>query len=220
MKRTRIKICGITTPETAAVAASAGADFIGVVFAPTSPRCVEDSGLLSEIIAAIRDVPAPPIPVGVFADAFDPPPAAYAMWREFGDWVQLHAPVTRETARSLAQSDSIRLVPGVHFDAAAIRAWNDASFVHALLIDGPTAGSGVPFDHRQLAMMMSSIVHPVILAGGLTVETVSAAISAVSPFGVDVSSGVESARGTKDPTKIKAFCAAVRHADAERRSTG
>ncbi|MCA9297100.1 MAG: phosphoribosylanthranilate isomerase [Phycisphaerales bacterium] len=219
-KQVRIKICGITTPESAAVAAQAGADFIGIVFAPESPRAVSDRTLIAEIIDATRTVITPPIPVGVFADAFDPPPPLFDVWREFGDWVQVHDPISRASAHALIHYDAIRLLRGQHFDPAEIAAWDEGDIVHAMLIDGPHAGSGEAFDHTALADMMESIRHPIFLAGGLTPENVGEAMRIVKPFAVDVSSGVERERGVKDHDLIRAFCDAVRAEDTRRDAAG
>ena len=94
-----------------------------------------------------------------------------------------------------------------------MRCWNACADVDALLVDGPDPGSGQAFDHDELAALMPELTKPLILAGGLTPENVGEAIRRVRPYAVDVSSGVESAPGIKDPAKIAAFCAAVRAAD-------
>jgi phosphoribosylanthranilate isomerase len=92
--------------------------------------------------------------------------------------------------------------------------YGDLDEVAALLIDAPTPGQGVPFAWDKLPPLLENVTKPVILAGGLTPDNVEAAIRAIRPYGVDVSSGVERERGVKDPGLIEAFCAAVRRADA------
>jgi len=99
------------------------------------------------------------------------------------------------------------------FDPESIRRWERRPEVLALLLDGPRPGVGEGFDHAALARLMPTVAKPVILAGGLSAESVGAAIRRVRPYAVDVSSGVESASGLKCIERIDAFCAAVRQAD-------
>jgi phosphoribosylanthranilate isomerase len=115
------------------------------------------------------------------------------------------------------------VIKAVRFDPATIRAelelWGDVEEVDAILIDGSAGGKGVAFDWSALADAVGGpgapkVEKPLFLAGGLTPENVGAAIRAVRPFAVDVSSGVERERGKKDHALISAFCAAVRQADA------
>ena len=77
-------------------------------------------------------------------------------------------------------------------------------------MDGPRGGSGHGFDHEALAAILPELSTPVVIAGGLGPETVSDAVRTIKPFGVDVSSGVESTRGVKDHDRIRAFVAAAR----------
>lgn len=202
LRRTRIKICGITSIEMALTAVEAGADAIGLVFAPQSPRYILP-GPAQRIARAL-----PPLisSIGVFMNASDPD---LANWR--GQWVQMHG---QEEEPQLARvANSRRIIKGLKFDRAQIYRWDKCQDVSALLIDGSSGGKGEAFNHEELAQMMSSIATPVILAGGLTPASVGDAIRLVRPFGVDVSSGVESSRGVKDAGLIREFCAAVREAD-------
>ena len=105
------------------------------------------------------------------------------------------------------------VVRGFEFTPEAVREWDRCDAVRALLVDGSAGGAGESFDHGALAAMQAEISKPVIVAGGLTPDNVAAAVRNVRPFGVDVSSGVESAPGEKDPSLMEAFCAAVREAD-------
>jgi phosphoribosylanthranilate isomerase len=201
-RRTRIKICGVNSVETALAAAVAGADAIGIVFVPTSPRYVLP-GPAQRIARAL-----PPLisAIGVFLNPSDPD---LQNWR--GSWVQMHG---QEEEPQLARvALNRRIIKGLKFDRAQVYRWDKCPHVSALLIDGSNGGQGEPFNHEQLAEMMAQISTPVILAGGLTPSSVGRAIRTVRPFGVDVSSGVETSRGVKDAGLIREFCAAVREAD-------
>lgn len=202
-RRTRIKICGITSPDMALVAAEAGADAIGLMFAPGSPRSVLP-GVAQQIAKAI-----PPLvsAVGVFKNPSDPD---LQNWR--GQWVQLHG--DEEESQIARVSANRRIIKAIRFDRAQVHRWDRNPNVAAVLIDGSAGGEGKAFDHARLAEMMAELKAPVILAGGLTPDNVGAAIRAVRPYAVDVSSGVESSKGVKDAARIRAFCAAVRDTDA------
>lgn len=201
--RTWIKICGIRTAEDAAVAAQAGADAIGLMLAERSPRCIT----FHEAVAIVESLPSSVKPIAVFADA---PIERISAWP--GDWVQLHG--DEDETLIIAVASSHRVIRGFCFDPAAVRRWEQCEGISALLVDGSTGGGGTMFDHGLLREMISGLRKPVILAGGLTPENVADAIRAVRPWAVDVSSGVERERGVKDHEKIRAFCAAVRAADA------
>jgi len=205
--RTRIKICGITTPEAARAAVNAGADALGFILTDGSPRTIS----LDQALAIAAALPPAVEPVAVFRN--DPPDAIHA-WPYRA--VQLHGNESEADLAPITAGDHPRLiVRGFHFDETAIHRWGTCPRVHALLIDGPDPGSGLAFDHVALAGLMPALTKPVIVAGGLTPKTVELAIHAVRPFAVDVSSGVESAPGVKDSDRIHAFCEAVRRADTE-----
>ncbi|MCA9290588.1 MAG: phosphoribosylanthranilate isomerase, partial [Phycisphaerales bacterium] len=179
----------------------AGADAIGLVVAPGSPRRLSTADAAS-IAIRLRER------VTIVAVVQDPPHLRDVAW---ADVVQLHG--TESPAFVAAHASSTRpLIKALPFDAAEIVAWDAETAVAALLIDSPRAGGGEPFDHGPLAELAPSIAHPIILAGGLRPETVGAAIARVRPHGVDVSSGVESSRGVKDAARIREFCDAVRAA--------
>jgi len=201
--RTRIKICGITSVQLAMAAVEAGADAIGLVFAPGSPRQVLP-GLAAQIARAL-----PPLisAVGIFRNPSDP---EVMNWR--GEWVQLHGSEEESQVSRLAQQHR-RVIKGITFDSTQIAKWDASPNVSAILIDGAAPGSGRAFDHAALAALTPMLRTPVIIAGGLTVQNVAGAIKAIRPFGVDVSSGVESSKGMKDAGMIREFCAAVRETD-------
>jgi len=207
--RTRIKICGITSVEAALCAVEAGADALGFVLVHGSPRHVDVGTLL-----AIDEVgPLPFISlVGVFRDP-DPGilPGGDASYPLSFDFVQLHG----NEDETIVAAVSAPVIRGFPFDTKAVRRWSRCPDVCVLLVDGPDAGSGLAFDHDELGAIMPDIEKPVILAGGLDPDNVADAIRTVRPWAVDVSSGVESSPGVKDPAKIRAFCAAVRAVDEE-----
>ncbi len=197
---TRIKICGIRSLEMARVAVEAGADAIGLVIdVPRSPRTMslkqaqEIAGALPKIVMSVAVVQ-------------DPDPGLADAWR----WsqVQLHGNEDEALIGQLARTKHI--IKGFPFDPEQVRRWNDCPGVDVLLVDGSAGGGGEGFAHEALAEMMPQITKPVVLAGGLTADNVGEAIRTVRPYGVDVSSGVESAPGVKDPELIRGFCEAVK----------
>jgi len=201
--RTRIKICGITSDDLALAAAAAGADAIGLVFVPASPRYV----LPGPAQRINKSLPPLVSVIGVFVNPSDPD---LQNWR--GQWVQMHGSENEPQLARVTQNR--RIIKGFKFSPAEVSRWDRCPHVSAMLIDGSFGGKGETFDHEKLAALMPTINTPVILAGGLTPENVGAAIRAVRPFGVDVSSGVETSRGVKSATLIREFCQAVREADA------
>lgn len=201
-RRTRIKICGVTSVDVALAAVEAGADAIGLVFAPQSPRYV----LPGPAQRIAKSLPPLVSSVGVFVNPSDPD---LHNWR--GSWVQMHG---QEGETQLARvAVNRRIIKGIKFNLAEIRRWEKCPHVSALLIDGSDGGKGEAFRHEELASIMHTLGTPVILAGGLTPKNVAGAIRTVRPFGVDVSSGVEKSPGVKDAGLIREFCAAVREAD-------
>lgn len=223
MQRTRIKICGVRDAATAVAAVRAGADAIGVVFAAGSPRVVTPA----QAREIVRGLPAFVEPVGLFVDAKAEEVRAIA--QEVGlRTAQLHGQESPEMAAALAPLCVIKAMAFVPEKARdAIEQWvKQVPNLAGILWDAPSGGGGTGqgFDWSALAKLQtageSNARNPqpaTILAGGLTPENVGRAISLVEPYAVDVSSGVESSRGVKDPAKIRAFCEAVRAADQDRR---
>jgi phosphoribosylanthranilate isomerase len=195
MMTTFVKICGLTTPEGVAAAVKAGADAVGFVFAP-SPR---------EVTPAQARQLAAALPAGVKRVAVfrHPPPGRIAaVLSEFpADWVQ---------------SDAVDL-PGADLGGAeALPVFRSGAplpplLPELMLFEGPDSGSGRVADW-EAARAVARQTH-VILAGGLHPGNVREALQAVRPWGVDVSSGVESAPGVKDPSLVEDFVAAVRRAE-------
>ncbi len=201
---TRIKICGLRTSEDIEAAVKASADAIGLVLAEGSPRKVSEK-TLSTLTDAANDR------VAVISLMVDP--SEQQIRQRVTDWIQLHGSEDASLVQIAAEAGPvIRAIP--FDDVAAIERWDADPNVARLLIDSHRGGSGVVFDHDAFAEVASAITTPWILAGGLTPETVAAAIECLRPWGVDVSSGVESARGIKDPKRIAAFCQAVHAANS------
>ena len=209
MTRTRIKVCGITSAEDAAAAVAAGADAIGVIFAP-SPRQVT----VEQAAAALAVVPPGVTRVGVFVDAKseDVKDAVRACGLHALQFSGHESP----EACSAAPLPVIKAVPiGTDFGIEGAEPFR--GHVAALLLDtyvpGKAGGTSQTFNWRSLGVVSGWA--PSFVAGGLTPDNVGACIDALRPFGVDVSSGVERSPGVKDHQKVSAFCAAVRAADQE-----
>ena len=204
--RTRVKICGITRVEDALAAARAGADAVGFVFYPPSSRF-----LSLEWARELRnELPPFVMPVALFVN----PTAAEvgtvlervrpAMLQFHGDEMPVFC-----SQFGVPYIKACRVKPGVDL-LEYLRPFSGAA---GWLLDSHVeeyGGVGESFDWSLIPAERS---HPVILSGGLTRENVRAAVRRVRPWAVDVSSGVESAKGIKDAARIAAFIAEVRNAD-------
>jgi len=204
---TLVKICGITRLEDALAAARAGAHAIGLVFYAGSPRHVTPAKA-GEIIRAI---PSFVTSVGLFVNA-SAAEVRSVLAEAPVELLQFHGEETPGFCRQFGRPflKAVRVGPGVDLLQYA-RDYRDAqALLLDALVEGLQGGSGVTFDWnfipRDLAL-------PVILSGGLTAENVTEAVRRVRPLAVDVSSGVESAKGIKDASKIAAFMKGVRDAD-------
>jgi phosphoribosylanthranilate isomerase len=203
----RVKICGVTRPEDARLAAALGASAIGIVLWPDSPRYVEPARA-REIVAAL---PLFVSAVGVFVNQQD---EAEQMAREIGlSAVQFHGDEAPGTYRSFP----VRVIKAVTVADASAR--EEAAAVPAgatVLLDAhdrvKRGGTGRVVDWSIAAMIARE--RPVILSGGLNPGNVAEALATVAPYAIDVSSGVESAPGRKDPEKLRALFIALRDAAA------
>jgi phosphoribosylanthranilate isomerase len=217
-----IKICANTTLEDAQLAAEAGADAVGFVFAP-SPRRVT----VEQAAAMVPHLPGITEKIGVFVDAgFEEIASAVERCPLTG--VQLHFDAPPALAAGLRRrfGSGLRILRVVHFEAEAM-AWGvtvdpDPS-IDAILVDSGTAagGTGKAFDWVAAGKILfhDKILreyHRLIAAGGLSPENVSEAIVTLRPWGVDVASGVEAAHGRKDPARVRAFIANARSAGSPR----
>jgi phosphoribosylanthranilate isomerase len=201
----RIKICGITNLEDALLAADLGADALGFIFYPQSPRQVAPESAR----AIIAQLPPLVTTVGVFVDE-DAAAVRDLAVRVGLDWVQLHGRESSDYCRSLGR----RVIKGFRVQdqhsLLALAAYRGAA--QALLLDtykkGQIGGTGATFNWALAREARK--YGPIILAGGLTPDNVVQAIAAARPQAVDVASGVEAAPGKKDPEKLKRFFTAVR----------
>lgn len=195
-----VKICGITGPGDAAAAAAAGADLLGVVFVPGTPRAVDPQR--AAWLRELRGVAT----VGVFRDA--PLDLVLHCRRALAlDWVQLHGAEPDDHLDQLG-SQVLRRVPA----GSGGVSWRRVAEVsrRCLALVDPGAGDGVALDWAGLGGPPRGLRFG--LAGGLDADNVGAAIAALGPVLVDVSSGVEKAPGIKDPDRVEAFVRAARAA--------
>lgn len=208
-----VKICGVNSTEAYDAALAAGADLVGFVFYPPSPRAVAPAQA-----AAIAGAPAGPLRVGLFVDPDDALLAqVFAALRL--DLVQLHGaePPARVAAVRERFGAPVIKVFGIAGPADLDTVRAEAGAADWVMLDAkPSPGASLPggnaepFDWSLLAGLR--LEKPWLLAGGLTPENVASAIAIAGPTGVDVSSGVERARGVKDSSKIAAFVRAAKRA--------
>ncbi len=206
MVRTRIKICGFTRVESALHAARAGADAIGLIFHPPSPRHVD----LAQARAIVQALPAFVTSVALFVDAA--PEAVQTVIEQVRPGVlQFHGEESPAYCRQfgLPYIKAARVRNGLNLVQYAAR-FDDAQ---GLLLDafvvGEAGGTGTTFDWALIPRVLPL---PLILSGGLNVGNVAAAIGQIGPWAVDVSSGVESGKGIKDAAKVEQFISEVNNA--------
>jgi phosphoribosylanthranilate isomerase len=202
--KTKVKICGITNPADAQATVAAGADALGFIFYEKSPRYVR----LADAAAISRNLAPFIMRVGVFVNA--PEEFVFSAIRECGlTLLQFHGDEPPEfcaqfglmnmKAFRIHGAETLEQIPKYATDAYLLDAYSSTTL----------GGTGEKFNW-DLAVEAQKFGKPIFLAGGLTAENVAGAIRKVRPFGVDVSSGVESAPGLKDHDKIRAFIAAAR----------
>jgi phosphoribosylanthranilate isomerase len=207
MRSTAVKICGITRVEDALAAAHCGAHAIGLVFYRPSPRYVEPDAAA----AIVRALPPFVTAVGLFVDAAEDDVRTAAR-RAGVHMLQFHgAEDPRFCERvGLPYMKAVQVRGGVDLLQYA----RDFQSAKALLLDafqeGLHGGTGAIFDW---ALIPAALPLPIVLSGGLTPLNVGDAIRQVKPWAVDVSSGVEAAKGVKDALRIAAFISGVRDAD-------
>jgi phosphoribosylanthranilate isomerase len=204
----RVKICGLTRPEDAEQAAGAGASYLGVVFAGGARRV--SFARAADVVAASRGVPV----LGVFGD--QPVAEILSLARSVGlSGAQLHGPYSRDDAARLRSAGLIvwrvvRIASPADLDRLAGASLDADAVLVEPRVPHADGGSGVPLDLAIAAEARSRLAGVLMaLAGGLTSETVGAALALVRPDVADVSSGVESLPGIKDHAKIARFLEAV-----------
>jgi len=208
-----IKICGLTRVEDAVVASDSGADFLGLIFHRPSTRYIATE-MAAALVKALGDQALSARWIGVFVD--ESPDEVRRIADTVGlDGVQLHGSETPKIVERLRQ-EGLLVIKGHRIAGSEDLARLDTFEVDAHLLDthvtGSPGGTGKTFDWSLAARVSGE--RRILLAGGLTVSNVAEAIARVNPWGVDVSSGVESAPGVKDPDKIRRFIAVARDAFA------
>lgn len=204
---TAVKICGITRSEDALAASRSGAHAVGLIFYDASPRQVAP-GVARQIVDVL-----PPFvtPVALFVNpAVDLVHDVVARVRP--QLLQFHGEEAPEfCARfGLPYIKAVRVGPGIDLLQYARRYAGAKGLLLDALVEGSHGGTGAAFDWN---LIPAALAMPLILAGGLDPENVGTAIRRVRPWAVDVSSGVELAKGIKDAAKIDAFIRGVRDAD-------
>lgn len=210
MTRTRIKICGITREQDLAAAIAAGADALGFVFYARSPRYVTPE----RAAQLVAHVPAFVTRVGLFVN--EPAETVRAVLDQVPlDLLQFHGDEDAAYCSRFGRPwiKAARVKAG--FDLLEYAsAFAGAPGISGLLLDADVEGYGGGGKTFEWSLIPRNLPLPVILSGGLHPGNIAAAVRAVRPWAVDVSSGVEAARGIKDAQKITEFIAGVRDADA------
>ena len=203
-----VKICGITRPEDADLAARLGAAWVGFIFWPRSPRFVEPAAAA----AILGGLPPHVGGVGVFVD--QPVDEVNAVADEVGlAAVQLHGQESPATCRACRRRvvKAVRLPgDGAGDDPDAV--WSGATILVDAFDPVRMGGTGRRVDWTRAARLARR--RRLMLSGGLRAENVADAVRQVAPYGLDVSSGVESEPGVKDPHRLRAFFAALTAVDA------
>lgn len=202
----RTKICGITREEDLLAAARQGADAIGLVFYSKSPRFVT----AQRAAELLRRAPPFVTSVGLFVDQTEEEVRAVLQAAPL-DVLQFHGDEPPEYCRAFGRPylKAVRVRPGTDLVQYAARYADACGLLLDAFVDGVPGGTGQVFDWN---LIPRDLAVPVVLSGGLDAANVGAAIERVRPWAVDVSSGVEAAKGIKDAAKIAAFMQGVRNA--------
>ena len=216
--RPRVKICGVTSPEEALLAADLGADLVGLNFYPPSPRYLETRRAV-EIADAVRGRRAGGAPtkrvelVGVFVNT--PAPELEAIAETVGlDLLQFHGDETPAEVAPFAARALKAFRLGDRLDAAALDGFQD---LWGVLVDAHHprlyGGSGESWRFESLRELASRLPRRTFIAGGLRPGNVRAAIAAARPYGIDLCSGVEAEPGKKDPELLERLFEEISHGE-------
>lgn len=201
----RVKICGITSQEQAQMVQMAGADALGLVIYEKSPRYVD-----VEKAAQIRAVIKPPAQAVALLVNASEHLVAQVIDQVKPDFLQFHGDESPEFCHQFNYPfiRAVRMRPGLDIDAEVAAYQAQGGFLFDAWSDDLYGGTGHSFDWSRLP---TSRDYPLILAGGLTPDNVTEAVTLIKPNMVDVSGGVESAPGIKDKTKVEAFVAGAKN---------
>ncbi|WP_345815520.1 phosphoribosylanthranilate isomerase [Paraburkholderia sp. PREW-6R] len=215
--RTRIKLCGLSKPEDVAHAINLGADAIGLVFYPPSPRSVS----VAQAVELVHDIPPFVSVVGLFVNAT--PDWVREVVSNVGlSLLQFHGDETAGQCEMLAGVAGLPWLRALRVAADTqpadlVKSALNYSAASGLLFDTHVEGYGGGGKVFDWSLIPAELARRAVLSGGLNAQNVSEAIHRVRPYAVDVSSGIEvpGARGVKDHARMAAFVRAVRAADAE-----
>jgi len=202
----KVKICGITNLEDATVAVEAGADALGFMFYEPSPRHVT----VEKVAEIVRELPTWVLKVGVFVNP-DPDLVMSALGSCALNLLQFHGEESPDFCASFGVMSMKAFRVKEAGSLAAMKNYRTDVFLLDSFVAGQNGGTGEKFNW-DLAVEAKKFGKPIFLAGGLTPRNVGQAVYEVRPFGVDVSSGVESSPGKKDHDKIWNFIQAARKA--------
>lgn len=205
--RTRVKICGFTRVEDAVAAAYLGVDAIGLVFYPPSPRHVT----IKQAAHIVQALPAFTTVVGLFVDAL-PAQITQTLSQVSLDCLQFHGNESQAACTSYGKPyiKAIRVQAETNIGALANQYHDSAGLLLDAYHPDSQGGTGLAFDWTLIPPHCEL---PIILAGGLSTTNARAAVQQFRPYALDVSSGVESAKGIKDNNKITAFLKEVNEGD-------
>ena len=215
--RTRVKLCGLSKPADIAHAIDLGADAIGLVFYPPSPRSVS----VAQAVELVREVPPFVSVVGLFVNAT--PEWVHEVASNVNlTLLQFHGDETPQQCETLAGVAGLPWLRALRVAADTrpadlVKSALNYSAASGLLFDTHVEGYGGGGKVFDWSLIPAELAHRAVLSGGLNTQNVSDAIHRVRPYAVDVSSGIEvpGARGVKDHARMAAFVRAVRAADAE-----
>jgi len=205
--RTRVKICGITRLEDADFSAKLGVDALGFVFYSKSPRCIS----IDKARSIIQKLPAFVTTVGLFVNA-ESSTVRQILTKIPLDLLQFHGEEIPEYCQSFNKPyiKALRMHDNIDVAAESQRYHSASALLLDTYVKGIQGGTGISFDWQRIPTQLSK---PLILAGGLTVKNVAQAITALHPYAIDVSGGVEYSKGLKDKAKITQFMKEVFHAN-------